>query len=106
MHPENNNIGRDSNPEMISKCLTYFNIAITFLEGHFFKDTLFSLDNNYFYEIFFIRSTYPFKVVARMKLFGPFFFDGMDNQPSETRHRRKKMGRKRGGGESDEAFCK
>jgi hypothetical protein len=40
-----------------------------------------------------------------MILFGPFFFVGMDNQPSETRHRRKKMGRKRGGGESDEAFC-
>ena len=41
-----------------------------------------------------------------MMLFSPFFFVGMDNQPSETRHRRKKMGRKRGGGESDEAFCK
>jgi hypothetical protein len=41
-----------------------------------------------------------------MILFGPFFFVGMDNQPSETRHRRKKMGWKRGGGESDEAFCK
>ena len=38
--------------------------------------------------------------------FWPIFFVGMDNQPSETRHRRKKMGWKRGGGESDEAFCK